>query len=164
MSEVKSKILQPPFSIDFLTESGSMNQSWVDFFSLVSDLLTPMGQERSFQLENNQASDAPITGMAFNYKHVSLVTIEYLVQRITTSTGATEKNEAGILQAVYEATSNSWSIGERGTPGPDDAGITFSITAEGQVQYTTSNITGTNSFQKITWRARTLNAKNGRYS
>lgn len=105
-----------------------------------------------------------ITDLKFNFKRVSQATIDFLIQRVTTSTGATELIETGIFVVSYNPTSDDWSLTIIGTPGPDDSGVDLSIDSNGQVQYISSSITGTASISKITWRARTLSAKHSTYS
>lgn len=105
-----------------------------------------------------------IDAMKFNYKGVSQATVDFLIQRVTTSTGATELIETGIFVVSYNPTSENWSLTMIGTPGPDDSGIDFTIDSEGQVQYVSTSITGTASISRINWRARTISAKHSSYS
>lgn len=137
---------------------------WQKFFRLVQNIIEPLGYERFFDLTNNQSTAVDILGMSFNKARNSHAIVEYLIQRITSGGGATEIISAGIFHAVYNPISEDWSLVTVGTPGPDSSGITFSITALGQVQYTSSNITGTALISKITFRSRTLSAKNSLYS
>ena len=147
-----------------LRSDGFVDTVWGWFFRSITDRVYPLGQEQSFALVNNQSSAANITGLKFNHKKVSMAAIDYCVQRVTTSTGAVELTEAGLLYAVYEPTSEDWALQAMTGAGPDDAGITFTITAAGQVQYTTTNITGTAYLSRIFWRARTLAGKTSLYS
>ena len=105
-----------------------------------------------------------IDGMKFNYKGISQATVDFLIQRVTTSTGATELIETGIFVVSYNPTSENWSLTMIGTPGPDDSGVDLSIDSDGQVQYASTSITGTASISRINWRARTLSAKHSTYS
>lgn len=105
-----------------------------------------------------------ITDLKFNLRGVSQATVDFLIQRVTTSGGATELIESGMFVVSYNPTSADWSLTMIGTPGPDDSGIDFSIDSNGQVQYVSTSITGTASISKITWRSRTLGAKNSLYS
>lgn len=105
-----------------------------------------------------------IESLKFNFRGVSQAAVDFLIQRITTSTGATELIESGIFVVSYNPTSNNWSLTMLGTPGPDDSGVDLSIDSEGQVQYVSTSITGTASISRINWRARTLSAKHSSYS
>lgn len=105
-----------------------------------------------------------ITDLKFNSKKVSQAIVDFLIQRVTTSTGATELIESGVFAVSYNPTSADWSLTMIGTPGPDDSGVDISIDSNGQVQYRSSSITGTASISRYTWRARTLSAKHSTYS
>lgn len=105
-----------------------------------------------------------ITDLKFSYRQISQAIVDFLIQRVTTSTGATELIESGMFVVSYNPTSDDWSLTMIGTPGPDDSGVDFMIDSSGQIQYRSSSITGTASISKITWRARTLSAKHSSYS
>lgn len=143
---------------------GLFSNAWQWFFREVQERLYALGQEMSFDIENNQGTGADVVGLKFNRRGVSQATIDYLIQRVTTGTGAIEKIQSGILIATYMPTSEEWELFEVGTPGPDDAGVTFSITASGQVQYTSTEETGDPLISKLYWRARTIAGKNALYS
>jgi hypothetical protein len=150
---------------DSLTQgSGLISRPWEGFFRFVQKALLPLGIERAFALANNQSTFTPIEGLAFTALSVSQATVDFLIQRVTIGAGAVELIESGSFIAVYKPGSDSWSLFYPGTTGPSDSGVDFSITSAGQVQYTSSNITGTPSISKITFRARTLGAKNSQYS
>lgn len=156
--------LKIPYLDQVIDNAGLIARIWRTFFDGIKSRLDPLGEEMAFQLTNNNATPADIVGLSFGKAGVSQAIFDYVIQRVTTGGSATELIEAGIKYAVYNPTSNDWSIGPLGTPGPDAGGITFSITAAGQVQYTSSNITGTHSISRIVWRARTLAAKSTVYS
>ena len=105
-----------------------------------------------------------VTDLKFNFRGVSQATVDFLIQRVTTSTGATELIESGIFVVSYNPTSDDWSLTMIGTPGPDDSGVDFSIDSSGQVQYRSSSITGTASISRVIWKARTLAGKHSSYS
>jgi hypothetical protein len=96
-----------------------------------------------------------LTTKALDYTKTKQALIEYFVQRVTTGGGATELLESGILHAVWKPTTAAWSLSQ-GDSYPSDAGITFSITTDGNVEYTTTNISGTASISKITFRVRSM--------
>lgn len=153
-----------PYKTPALEKGGMLTPAWVAFFRALFERVLSLGAERNYEISNNQVGAADITGLRFDYRNVSQVAIDYLIQRITTGGGAVEKLETGIFLLVYKPTSNSWSKVSIGTSGPDVSGVTLTVTATGQVQYTSTNITGTHSISKITWRARTLAAKHTSYS
>jgi len=153
-----------PYRDKVLDNEGLLTMPWEWFFRALWERLNPLGAERSFDLENNQGTAANIDGMKFKKNKVSQATIEYLVQRVTTGGSATELVESGILIATYNPTSEDWNLHAVDENNPEDAGITFSITSDGQVQYTSSNVTGDASISRIVWRARTMGAKISTYS
>lgn len=152
--------LKIPRDTPLTDESGNLNRQWDEYHRDMRDRVEAMGVEKSFELTNNQASAANIEGLYFDCKSVSQATVDYLIQRITTGGGAQEKVEGGHFYLVYLPTSDSWSLSN----GPSTAGITLSVTSAGQVQYTSTNLTGAASISKITFKARTLAAKNSQYS
>lgn len=164
------KKLVAPLIDKISDKEGVLSLPWVEFFRMVQDFLTPLGQEKSFPLTNGKTTivgdpdQDDIKGLSFDKQFVSQAIVEFLIQRITTDTGANELVATGVFHAVYKPTSQTWAIVSPWTPGPSTSGITFSITSAGQVQYTSSNITGTASISRIVWRARTLAAKHSTYS
>lgn len=141
-------------------ETGLVDRSWATFFRNILTALDPLGTERYCAIVNNQTSDANIDGLSFDAEKVSQASVDYLIQRVTTGGGATELIESGTFYAAYKPTSEDWVLSDV----PSTAGVTLSITADGQVQYTSSNISGTASISKITFRARSMAAKNSLYS
>lgn len=155
-----------PFSIevpyrDYVANpDGLISRTWSTFFRNIQSALSPLGIEKYFELVNNQGVAAEIEGLTFDKARVGQAAVDYLIQRVTTSTGATELVETGTFFVVYKPTSDTWVL----SSGPTTAGITLTVTAAGKVKYTSTNITGTASISKFTYRARTLAAKNSQYS
>lgn len=159
-----SRSFSAPHRERVLDENGFLSRSWEWFIRLVWERLEPLGSEKTIEIANNQSSAADVTGLIFRREFVTQATVEYLVQRVTTSTGATELIESGIFICAYRPSSESWDLDSVSGDAPDDSGVTFSITAAGQVQYTSSNITGTASISRLFYRARTMAGKNAQYS
>ncbi|CAB4152345.1 hypothetical protein UFOVP610_7 [uncultured Caudovirales phage] len=111
--------------------------------------------ERSATILNNQAVAVDVPGLSFNSSSPSLISIEYILQRITTGGGATQLIQSGILHLVRQPSTPSWNLRHIGSPGPDSS-ITFSVTSGGRIQYTSTNITGTASISKMTYRIKTI--------
>ncbi len=153
-----------PFKSVALERGGLLTPVWTAFFRSLYERISPLGVERSFEIVNNQSGAADITGMRYDYRGTSQVAIDYVIQRITTGGGAVEKLETGIFLLVYKPTSDSWSKVVIGTAGPDVSGVTITVTATGQVQYTSTNVAGTASISRFIWRARTLAGKHSSYS
>lgn len=153
---------KPPYKSALADQSGLASKDWSFFFRRMMDLLIPLGAEKNFSLVNNQAVAADIEGMKFDSERESQAIVDYLIQRVTTGGGAQEKIEAGSFYAAFRPTSNNWIL--TGDVPTATSGVTLSVTALGQVQYVSTNLTGTASISKIAFRVRTLAAKNSQYS
>lgn len=160
MSSISRSSFKPPIKDMLADDEGLLSRAWQTFFRKISDLLDYLGQESSFNLANNQAVAAAITGLIFDFGYTSQVIIDYVIQR-TTST--TELIESGTLHLIYRPKTLTWSIYSASTLG-DASGVTFSITSTGQVKYTSSNIGGTQVLSRIVFRKRELAAKSSLYS
>lgn len=161
--EAVAKLMSPPFSSQFLVSGGALAQVWEQFLREVYDCLNPLGKEQSFQLQNYVTTTTPlpvdaiagpvsIDGMQFNGAAVSYAIVEFFIQRFHSGSSAIQ---GGTFTVSFNAKTNSWSIANGGP----HAGITFTITSGGQVQYVSTNIANTKQVSKLTWRARTLAAK-----
>jgi hypothetical protein len=165
MSFLQVPKLTPPLNDQVIEKtSGLFSTAWQKFIKLFTETLEPLGIERAFPLGNNISSAAIIEGLSFNSQNVSQAVVEYLIQRVTTGTGANELIETGVFHLAFKPVSNTWSKVVIGTPGPSTSGVTLTVNSSGQVQYTSSNITGTASISRIIWRARTIGAKHHTYS
>ena len=156
--------LDLPLREMMLEVSGHLTQPWAWFFRAIQERLSPLGIEKTATIANNQSSLADVTGLVFDLRQTSQAIVEYLIQRITLGGGATELVESGIFIVSYMPTSQNWELHSVSSGTPDVSGVTFAITASGQIQYTSSNVTGTTSISKMTYRARTLGGKNQLYS
>lgn len=107
-----------------------------------ADILTT-----SFNLTNNQASVANVTGAAFDTSQVRSFVLNY---SIYISTSANELSEAGTLYGTYKSTANTWDLSQ--TYG-GSSGVVFTITNAGQIQYTTTNVLGTTYVGKLKFKA-----------
>ncbi|NJM09339.1 MAG: hypothetical protein HC883_00105 [Bdellovibrionaceae bacterium] len=156
--------LDAPFRDSVVEANGLLTTAWTWFVRSVTERLFPLGVERSFPLANNQAAAADVVGLKVNSRGVSQAIVEFLVQRVTTSTGAVELIEAGYFTLSYSPTSETWTLSQPNPNLPEDSGVTFTVTATGQVQYTSSNVAGTPSISRVVWRMRTLAGKSEAYS
>ncbi len=119
---------------------GSGNLSWQP---------VPVGatgdiSQTTFAPANNQSSPANVTGLAFANASVRSATIYYSIVINATAS----LYESGTLQLIQKA--SSWDYNQE-TAG-DASQLVFSVTAAGQVQYTTPNYTGFSS-AKMQFRA-----------
>jgi hypothetical protein len=159
-----SSALQVPYRDQIADAGGNLTRPWETFFRYVKDALDPLGVEKIVPIVNYQATVKPIKELTFSSTSVCQAVVEYVIQRITTGVGASELVESGTMHLVYKPVSNAWYIVVIGSPGPNFAGVVFSITAAGVLQYTSSNFSGTPSISRMIFRARTLSGKNSSYS
>lgn len=107
----------------------------------------------TFTLANDQSSAASINGFAFSTSFVRAFQAEYFIERDTDS--ITKLTESGILYGNYNSEDGSWGLALE-TIG--DAGVTFSITSAGQIQYTSTNLSGSSYVGQIKFSATTTQA------
>jgi hypothetical protein len=92
----------------------------------------------SFTIANNQVAASDVTDLIFDGTVDNSFSLDYSIAR---SSSLTSLAQAGRLRGIYNATTISWILSDDFTG--DNAGVTFSITAAGQIKYTSTNITGT---------------------
>jgi hypothetical protein len=108
-----------------------------------------------FILTNNQATPANVTGLIFDSTLYRGAIIIADVRR-KTDTALSEVRGIHTIEATYNAQAGTWSMYDESTG--DDDGTTFSITNAGQIQYVTTNITGTNGIHNVYYNAEVINA------
>jgi len=134
------------------------NPGWgedlTEFFQGIADALeTVQGANdillQSATLANNQVTPANIPNLIFNTAQVQGVEVDYLIER-TFDAGASITTEAGKVIGSYDGTDFNITTESQG-----DAGILISITAGGQFQYTSTDLTNHVS-TIIRFRGRTI--------
>lgn len=90
----------------------------------------------SFTVANNVSSATDVTSLQFDVGVVRAATISYSVYRSTT---LSELAECGQIYVVYKSTAATWELVQTNA---GSGGITFTITSGGQVQYTSTNMSG----------------------
>lgn len=146
-ADIPSRSNGPAIMAEWFNAIRTAGVALESFFGTVTGLT-------SFTIANNQAAAADITGLLFDGTSVKMAVVDYRIRRRTSGGGADERVQGGSFVALYKQTAATWSI----TPGPqsgDDAGVEFSITNAGQVQYVSDNQSGTadESILKYTVRA-----------
>jgi hypothetical protein len=164
MANIIQRLLSAPLTTQLIDKSGLVSSVWEVFFKSITESLNQLGFEKYFEIANNKASATDISGLQFDKAVVSQVTVEYLVQRITTGGSGVDLIESGIFILVYRPKTDTWAKVDVKIDSPNDSGVTFSVTSTGQVKYTSSNVAGTASISRLTYRARTLKSKNYQYS
>jgi uncharacterized protein YehS (DUF1456 family) len=150
-----------PYRDEVVDENRKLSGVWSSFFRTIQDLIFYIKKESSFQLVNNQSVAANLSGLSFDKRYHSQAVIEYLIQRVSTSS---ELIESGRAVAVYLPDSDTWNISQVDDISVGVVGVVLSITSLGQVQYTTSNQAGTISISRIVYRVRHIEAKSQSYS
>ncbi len=107
--------------------------------------------EYSFTIENDQDDPADVTDLVFDKDQFKAAIVDYLIQRITDEE---ELVEVGYMLAFYLSGSETWMLTQGPTGG--DAGVTFTITPAGQVQYVSTSISGNEIVSKLSYRVRKL--------
>jgi hypothetical protein len=161
MASESNSSFTPRYDSAVLDERGLLSRVWQTFMRKVSQALSFLGDEYNFDLVNNTAVAASITNLSFDRYYTSQAVVDYVIQRWTTSTGLFE---SGCFHAVYQPDTDDWALVSIGTAGPDASGITLTITAAGQIQYTSTNIAGTQNISRIVFRVREIAAKSSLYS
>lgn len=98
--------------------------------------------QTSFNIANNTSSASDVVGLIFNSATVRSAVVSYSIYR---KTDTNELAEVGELDLIYKnggTIGSKWSIGREFSG--NDAGLLFTMTDTGQVQYTSTNVTGTN--------------------
>ena len=102
----------------------------------------------------NPGTNIDISSLTFPTSDVRAASIPYAVYRATDSTAVTEGGEIFIVYNAANPVSNKWSIAQRVSGG--DASISFSITDIGQVQFSTTTLSGSNHVGTISFSARSV--------
>lgn len=156
-----SRRLKIPSQTSFLAPGNVPTNPWAEFFQKVYEVLDPLSEERSFELANNVSSPTDIVGLSFGKAGVSFAAVDYLIQRVTSSS---EMIECGTFYVAYRPDAEDWEIVLPAALAPDDAGVDLTITASGQVRYTSTNQAGTGVLSRLVVRSRILAAKAALYS
>jgi hypothetical protein len=101
----------------------------------------------------NPASNQSILGLSFSTAAVRGAFIRYTVYR---STNTTTLAECGLMQIVYNPTNPVGHLWEVTREYAGDAQVTFNITDLGQVQMSSTTLSGTGYTAKITFAAQSL--------
>lgn len=136
---------------------GEESSAWAE--AVTKSLEEVMGpgdlSQKTSTIDNGVTSPKrDILGFFIDPAIVRAAVCEYSVHRKTSST---ERVEVGQLFIMYKSGINGANSGfEIVQVGGGFAGVTFSITSNGQVQYTSVGLDGENHIGKITFRARAL--------
>lgn len=87
----------------------------------------------TFSLANNQVSQANIVGLRFSTTSVISVKIEFVIQRIASTTVV----ESGIIMGYFDGT--NFEIAQQSV---GNSGVVIDVLNDGQFVYTSSNLSG----------------------
>jgi hypothetical protein len=94
----------------------------------------------SVTIANNQSVAANVPDLILDGSQIRSALIEYSLYR---KTDTNEVLQSGSFRVQYKPIEMTWLLGAESYLG-DNAGVTFSITSGGQVQYVSDDLTGTN--------------------
>ncbi len=98
----------------------------------------------SFTMANNQSSPANVTGLSLDVSKARGALYWVVVKRQHTA----RKSMSGFISIDYDGVTCNISAG----PFSNFSGVDFSVTAAGQVQYTSDNMAGTLVVSDISWK------------
>lgn len=110
----------------------------------------------TFSISNNVGVATSLTNLAFNTGSVRQATVTYAIYRRTDSSTSGHA-EMGVINLIFDnnaSSGNKWLMNQSNVVG--NAGVAFSITDAGQLQYTSTNIAGANYSATLRFRAQTL--------
>lgn len=143
------------FSIPEQNESAGYGEELTDLLVKVADVIGTVAGPNDIStttdvIYNNKATATSITGLAFSTGAVRSFVVDYVVYRVADSTVM----ESGKLVGTYDGVSDWYFSDEK----LGDAGMFFSITTGGQVQYYSDNmpVTVTAHSGVIKFRATTI--------
>lgn len=109
-----------------------------------------------YTMVSNVNTNVALPSLTFSTTFVRGAIITYTVYRNTTGIGAQTLAEVGTLEIVYNPngpTNNKWEISDEHT---GMSGVTFSVTDQGQVQFSSTDITGLDYTGFIGYTAKAL--------
>ena len=129
---------------------GEDGTAWAQAVTSVLNNLFGPGDilETTSSILDNQVLPADVTNLLFSSSVTRAANVDYVVTRVAPSNAT----QSGILFINFDVASSTWQLTQT-TEG--HAGISFSILATGQVQYTSSSL---GSAGIIKFKARTLSA------
>ena len=120
---------------------------------VLSNILGPNDiLETSFNIVNNQTTVANVTGLIFDSGSVRSAEVDYAIYR-RSDLNLSGNAETGKMHLIYDNNAG-WSISIGDVVGL--AGVNFTITATGQVQYTSTDIDSLNYIGTIKFKATAL--------
>jgi len=143
--------------VNVVLDAGlTLDQTNVNLSQLLTAINAKVGAggvQFSQAIVNNQAAPLNITNLLFDSNDIKSVTVDFDLHR-QSDTGASELDERGSLLLLFDSVAGNWRA--KASSLFDDAAVVFTITAAGQVKYTSSNIAGSNSVGTMRYTIRTI--------
>lgn len=144
------------FEIPLEGENGNYGEQISDWCEAVTDALGTVQQRNDIptttaSILNNRTSATSVTGFLFDTSEVISINSEFIVTR-TTDSPAVQLVESGFIQGNFDGSNWNITITSVG-----NSGVSFDMTAGGQVTYTSTNMTGTNYTGEIRFKAKVFN-------
>lgn len=111
--------------------------------------------ETAFTVVNNQAGAADVTACLVSSASSRGAVVKYDIRR-KSDTALSEVRAVGTLVLGYRLQSSAWEILGQDEYG-DTHGVTFTVTAAGQVQYTSTNLAGANYVGELRFKVESFN-------
>jgi len=102
-----------------------------------------LGPTISAAINNNVTTETNVSGLSVNVNDNRGFVIHYYVYRGRGSPTNIELAEVGTIRGVYKTTAGTWELDNTYT---GDTEVEFSVTPTGQIQYTSSDISGTGTY------------------
>lgn len=145
--------------IEFPTSGESPNwaPAVVEFAQAVEEALdASLGDfdvfPQTFILTQNANTNLNIPNLNFPIEEVRSAFIKYAVYR---STASNSSFDSGEMVIIYDSLSSTWYL-QRESVGNSDTDIIFNITSAGQIQITTTSLSGTGYSGRIAFSAQAL--------
>jgi hypothetical protein len=137
-------------------ENAGYGEQVTDWAEAVTEALTTVQQPNDILvttalIANNVSSLTNVTGFIFDTSEVISIDAQYIVSRSTVSP-AVSVTQSGRLEGNYNG--STWSISHSFD---GEAGVRFDITNGGQVQYTSTDMSGTSYVGSIIFKAKVFN-------
>jgi hypothetical protein len=144
------------FEFPELGDNPDYGEQVTDWATAVTDALQTVQQPNDIAttiaaINNNVSVASPINGFSFDPSEVLSFTATYYLER-STVTPATNVVENGTITGNFDGT--TWSIAYERV---GFTGVNFTMTAGGQVNYTSTNVTGSSYAGRIIFTAKVIN-------
>ena len=144
------------FDLPLTGENPDYSEQLTDFFVAVSDALSTVLKpndiiQTSANIANNISAFTSIPGFSFDTSEVRAISSRFLISRSTVSP-AQVLSEDGFIEGHFDGA--TWTISVRSN---EDAGVEFTITPAGQIQYKSSNLVGSSYQGEIQFEAKVFN-------